>query len=286
MENKELARLNVTLPLDGNQVVIKYELSPHYLTHQYIHSAVKAGKMYEELVSRFLIKVIKKGDVFIDIGAHIGFFSLFVSCLTRDEGQVFSIEPNNENFEWLQNHIKINQRKNIIPLNVVVSEIDGEVYFFTNSDNDGGHALWDPGKHPFNKISKDQPEKNLVPSARLDTLVKENEIKTCKVVKIDTEGAEYTILKSGENFFRPENVSFIVCEMNETGLHHLGVSQYELRALMQRKGYETFIFPKDDHIPILVPNKTMLNSPYVHNVLFTTQEKLSEHWPTVTPYPE
>jgi len=284
MKNQELTQLNITLPVGGDQVVVKYELNIDYFSHRHIYSSVKAGKMYEEFLSRFLIKIIKKDDIFIDVGAHIGFFSLFVSHLVGDGGKVFSVEPNAENFGWLQHHIKLNDRKNITPLKLVVSETDGGIEFFTNADNDGGHALWDPGHHESNKISRDRIDKNVIPSIRFDTLVGKNHIQFCQVVKIDTEGAEYTILKSGENFFNPDKVSFVVCEMNEFGLHQLGVSQHELRALMKEKGYDTFIFPKDDHIPILVPNRTLLSSPYVYNVLFTTQEKISQYWPSLLPY--
>ena len=286
MENRELTKLSITLPVDGDQVAVQYELSPDHLTHRHILSSIRKGEMYEPSVSRFLVKVIRKGDVFIDVGAHIGFFSLFVSYLTSDEGRVVSVEPDAENFQWLENHIKVNQRRNITPLNLVISEVDGQVEFFRNSDNDGGHALWDPGRHPFNKISREQPDKNMSSSIRFDTLAHKYRIAFCKVVKIDTEGAEYTILKSGKNFFSPENVPFIICEINETGLHHLGVNQHELRALMKEKGYETFIFPKEDHIPILVPEKTVLSSQYVYNALFTTQEKISQYWPTISPYIE
>jgi FkbM family methyltransferase len=240
--------------------------------------------MYEEFLSRFLIKIIKKDDTFIDIGAHIGFFSLIVSYLVGNGGKVFSIEPDDENYKWLNHHIKLNQRENVVSLKLVVSETDGDVEFFTNADNDGGHALWNPGLHHFNKISRDRIDKNIIPSVRFDTLVGKNDIQFCKVVKIDTEGAEYTILKSGESFFNPDKVSFIVCELNEFGLGQLGVTQHELRALMREKGYETFIFPKDDYIPILVPERTLLSSPYVYNVLFTTQEKISQNWPSLLPY--
>ena len=72
--------------------------------------------------------------------------------------------------------------------------------------------------------------------------------------------------------------------MNEFGLEKLGVTQNELRALMAERGYDTFIFSRDDYIPILVPKSTLLSSPYVYNVLFTTQEKISQYWPSLLPY--
>ena len=64
---------------------------------------------------------IKNNDVVIDIGAHVGLFSLFVSQFCKD-GKIYCFEPVKENYEILLDNIDLNKIKNIISLNLAVSK--------------------------------------------------------------------------------------------------------------------------------------------------------------------
>ncbi|MAY66459.1 MAG: hypothetical protein CMM77_04975 [Rhodospirillaceae bacterium] len=55
-----------------------------------------------------------------------------------------------------------------------------------------------------------------------------------------------------------------------------------LRAWMKGQGHETFAFPQKDHLPILVPEVTVLASPFVFNVLFSTLDAVAGIWSQVT----
>jgi len=98
--------------------------------------------------------LLQPGDLFIDVGAHIGYFSVLAASLVGKTGQVFSFEPIAENRKYLEHNIEINYLENVRIIPQVVSNRTGVTDFFFNIDNDGGHALWDISKHPFNKKSK------------------------------------------------------------------------------------------------------------------------------------
>ena len=199
-------------------------------------------------------------------------------------GKVISCEPDPENFSHLTSHAELNGQENLVLKNLVVSEDDGKVDFYFNSDNDGGHALWDPGLHDFNKKSRLTVKKNSCDSIRIDTLFEMYGLEGCRLLKIDTEGAELSVLKSGEASFVPDRVPFIVCEMNQFGLSKMCSNPIELRQYMMGKGYSSFVFSKDDNIPVMVPENTSIESEYVYNMIFTTSEALSNAWPSITPY--
>ena len=64
---------------------------------------------------------INVNDTVIDIGAHIGLFSLLVSqrCKT---GKILSFEPVRENFDLLVSNLKLNHIENVLPFNMAVSK--------------------------------------------------------------------------------------------------------------------------------------------------------------------
>ena len=69
---------------------------------------------------------INVNDTIIDIGAHVGLFSLLVSQLCKT-GKILSFEPARENFDLFVSNLKLNHVKNILPFNMVVSKNSGRV---------------------------------------------------------------------------------------------------------------------------------------------------------------
>ncbi|MDA0997112.1 MAG: FkbM family methyltransferase [Proteobacteria bacterium] len=282
----DIRDLNITLASGHSNHLAKFRLDMSQMSQRIIFETIGSGKMYEQSLARLLTQVLRPGDIFIDVGAHVGFFSIVASYLVGNAGQVLSIEPNAENFRALEAHVTLNERKNFRLVNAVACETDGSVEFYRNSDNDGGHALWDPGLHSFNELSRAETDKDTYPAVRLDILAERYSVQDCRAVKIDTEGAELTVLKGGGEFFRPEKVPFVVCEMHEFGLKQLGASQDGLRAWMRQQGYMTFMFASDGQLPVMVPGATQLQAGHVFNVLFSTPDAIGELWPAVTPFSE
>ena len=64
---------------------------------------------------------INQSDIIIDVGAHIGLFSLLVSQFCKI-GKIFSFEPIRENFDLLVSNLELNRIQNIFPFNVGVSK--------------------------------------------------------------------------------------------------------------------------------------------------------------------
>lgn len=68
---------------------------------------------YERGFAEFLKQNLKKGDIFIDVGANIGLFTLLSSKLVGNVGRILSFEPNPEIFEQLEVNVNLNNSKNI-----------------------------------------------------------------------------------------------------------------------------------------------------------------------------
>ena len=97
---------------------------------------------YEKESMDFISNHIKPTDIIIDIGANIGYYTLFFARLAP-EGIVHCFEPDTTNFELLRKNIKANKYSNIIPDNRALSDKPGVTYLMLNKLNTGGHRITD-----------------------------------------------------------------------------------------------------------------------------------------------
>ena len=126
---------------------------------------------------------INDDDVIIDVGGHIGLFSLYASQFCKN-GSIFTFEPMVENFDLLSENIKLNNLDNIKIFNLAVSNSNSSVKLYLNQD-DAGHSM-------FSKSSKSVT----VNSISLQQIFDNNHIEHCDFLKLDCEGSEYEIIKN------------------------------------------------------------------------------------------
>ncbi|MFZ6017574.1 MAG: FkbM family methyltransferase [Nitrospirota bacterium] len=92
-----------------------------------------------EVGTTLLIKrLLSKGMTFLDIGSHVGYYSLLASKLIGETGKVYSFEADNCTFEVLVRNIELNNSRNIEAYRVAVSEKTGEVNFYQSNKGSNG----------------------------------------------------------------------------------------------------------------------------------------------------
>jgi FkbM family methyltransferase len=188
---------------------------------------------YNPDVAQVLLNVLQPGDAFIDIGAHIGWFTLIGARIVGSFGRVLAVS-----YRCLKRHlVKNDLGESVIPHRMVVSSGNGKVKLYLNQDNDGGHALWPVWKHPSNVISDKNRKTTKVKSTTLDNLCKQEQITKVRLVKIDTEGAEGEILKGAHGLLSEKRIQHIVMEVNDFGLELMGTSIEEITDMMKNYGY-------------------------------------------------
>jgi FkbM family methyltransferase len=138
------------------------------------------------------------GDVVLDIGAHIGLFSIYMGLCFPDI-IIHSFEPFPPNYRLLSENIKLNEVQNVHLHNLALSGNGRMLQMATNSRNSGGATAY--------SVTLSHLRTSGVPSITLDEVFAQCEIARCKLLKIDCEGAEYEVLLSSRSISRVEHLS-------------------------------------------------------------------------------
>ncbi len=189
--------------------------------HEYYEEALKGG-IYEPALTRMLKKLLSGGRAtFVDIGAHIGYFTVYAGLLIGERGTVISIEPNRDYHKQVLKNIEINGlRENTRAFNIGLSDKTGKART----------AGWE--------------ERDLVESETGDVEVTTFD-QLCAtagiepdIVKIDVHGAEYKVL-SGMTRALDKHVKHLFLETHSEDL----MQGYDIPAvinLIDRSKFDLF----------------------------------------------
>jgi FkbM family methyltransferase len=262
------------------QLRMNLELNESQLNEKPILDFLRTGSLYEPDVANLFVKVLGEGDVVVDVGANIGFFTVLASILVGPTGRVVAFEPSAENVERLRANLAYNDCKNVTVIEKAVANQVGEVELFINSGNSGGNALWDIGEWPGYTEENGIPVSVAVPATTLDAEWEQLRLPAPKLIKIDVEGADQRVLEGASDLLARQKPRFVVAELHPFGLARMGCSQRSLRGFIESLGYSTFGLTLAGALPRLFPAATLIQHPFIINLLFSTPAWVGEYWPT------
>lgn len=156
---------------------------------------------HETVVQDLLSAWLRPRDIFFDVGAHVGFFSLIAGRLVGPEGTVLAFEPDPDNLTRLEAGIVRNRMEWIRANSVVVSDDHGKVWFARSSPASSGME----GRVVEGDVVS-STGRLVVQAVTLDDYFSTR----AGVVKIDVEGGEIRALKGASHLLRDGNLRWIV----------------------------------------------------------------------------
>ena len=260
-------KVTITFQANGRAHEVKLALDRGQMSQRIMLDSLAQHVMYEPDTCSLLTSVLRDGDTFVDVGTHVGFFSSLAASLVGNDGRVVSFEPEARNFGQLTDHVALNGFANVDRVNAAVGAEEGQAEFWVNADNDGGHALWNVGNHGYNQLSRQRENRQVVPVTTLDSHFAKTGARAPKLIKIDAEGCELSVLK-GAKAMLGTRVPYVVCEVNHFALEQMGTTETELRAFMASHGYESnALNPETGEIVPLRPDQRVVSN-NVFNLLF------------------
>lgn len=260
---------------------MKLALDSDWPADQCVLDHLQGGTSFEGDVANAMVRVLREGDIVVDIGANIGYLTVLASLLVGPTGRVIAFEPDPENVLRLRANVALNTGSNVTIVEKAVTDRSGEVEFFINSDNSGGNALWDPAQFPGNAKCVANPRPMRVAGTTLDDAWDELGLPTPRLIKIDTEGAEHQVLEGMRGLLTRQDPHFVIAEYHPFGLERMGSGEESLRGLVEGLGYSTFALNNAGGLPRFVPPATRIQVTAIINMLFSKPEWVGPCWPAV-----
>jgi FkbM family methyltransferase len=155
--------------------------------NEFIQSRILQFGIWEPNISKLIETTLRDGDVFVDVGANIGYDTLLASTIVGAGGGVVSIEASPKTFEILSRQIHENQARNVRTVNRAVSDAPGTLTLYNGGSGDIGRATTIKSRG-FDAVAT-------VASAPLDHILTAEERSRLRLIKIDIEGAELPVLR-------------------------------------------------------------------------------------------
>lgn len=252
----------IQLRWNGREIDFKMHLDDSCIAENAVLHYARQGLPCEPETCFVMLRALKEGDCAVDAGANIGFFTLLMSKLVGETGQVLAFEPGPNNIGKLYTNLALNGCRNVKVVEKPLWSSEAKVNLFSYADG-GTDSLW-----PLH--DNDKSEQLAATTLDLGCL------RAPKLIKLDIEGAEVRALRGA--WATLKNHPIIVTEMNEIALERAGTSFEELRQTL--RGYDCFTLSHTGHFPTYIPrNIEMVAARENTNVMFSTLARLPELWP-------
>jgi FkbM family methyltransferase len=224
IQNKKLCSMqNKTLAIKiGNYLYRRY-----FCLYKRLYIAMKTQQDAAEV--KLLKASIAHGDVALDIGANIGFFSRILSRCVGSNGHVYAFEPEEVNFAHLQKAMK--SRSNVTVKQAAVSSAPGSIIVFKSPMLNVDHRTY-----PVDSYTS----KSEVECISIDSFLPQDV--TVNFIKMDIQGFEYTALQGMKNtLIRCRDKLKMLMELWPAGLKKAGASASEVVNFLEQCGYRTYL---------------------------------------------
>jgi FkbM family methyltransferase len=191
---------------------------------------LSARGVWEPFGTEIFKKHIRTGDVFLDIGANIGYFTLIASKIVGNEGKVYSFEPDTTNFSILNKNVELNNCKNVTLVKKAVSDKTGKSDFYLDKNDLGKHSIF----------NLDQGKRIEIETVKLDDYFR-NYSGKIDLIKMDIQGAEWLAIRGMKNMLEKNEKVKIYTELDPDALIKSGTNPQEYMKMLTDLGFDLYI---------------------------------------------
>ncbi|RZK39266.1 MAG: FkbM family methyltransferase [Pedobacter sp.] len=175
----------------------------------------------------FLLHFLKPNDVFFDVGANVGSYTILASGVCG--AKTFSFEPLPETFSILQKNVALNRLESLVRLeNKGIGSQPGILKFSANEDTTNHVIAADETGASYIEV----------PVTDLNCYYPNDQP---TLIKIDVEGFETEVLNGGEKILDDERLMAIIIELNGSGGRY-GYSDHEIHLRLLAKNFKPYSY--------------------------------------------
>jgi FkbM family methyltransferase len=209
---------------------------------------------FEMTERAFVNHFLRPGDVFVDVGANIGLFTLIAASRVGPTGRVIAFEPTSQTYDRLVRNVELNRLSNVDCVKSALSDHSGQLDLVRSVD---GYDAWNSFAGPTKGHSVSSEQVDVI---EWDRYAAAHGLSgNVTMMKIDVEGWEGRVLAGGrETLSRPDS-PILQVEFTDDAAQAAGSSCRDLYALLESLGYRMFLYdaerrtlaqePLRDHYP-------------------------------------
>jgi FkbM family methyltransferase len=186
-------------------------------------------------------RYVKKGDVVLDIGANVGFYTEIIASIVGENGEVHAFEPDPVNFNHLKDSCK--EKRNIFINNLAITKEPGELKLFTSNLLNVDHRTY-----PINDFGKSFTVK----AESIDHYLKGKKV---NFIKMDIQGAELYALQGMTDTLDKNQDLVLLTEFWPYGLKESGCDVEDFQNLLKAKGFIFYLIHDEKLLRLAELNK-------------------------------
>ena len=188
-----------------------------------------ANGNYEPQTTALIENIVEPGMVVIDVGAHVGYYTLLMARRIGGSGRIFAFEPEPENYRLLERNIELNGYSNITPVRKGVSDHSGYSTLFV--------AGLDNGRNSFFRTELPERGSLTVEITSLDEFLLLQQVDDVDLIKVDAEGSEMMIWNGMTKLIETSHKLKLIMEFNPVILRKAGLQPLDFLNMVGRFDY-------------------------------------------------
>ncbi len=224
----------------------------HAVADVHVSAAIARDGIWEPQETRFLLDTLRPGDVFVDVGANIGYFSLLASRLVGPAGTVLAFEPEAANYALLEANCRRNGCDNVRCFQAALGEENASGTIYLNELNRGDHSLYPE------QTGRTGQDISIVNGSKL--ICASHARVNC--IKIDTQGAECDVVRGLRELVAASADDLImIVEFSPRHLRNAGSSGGTLLDLLTDHPWQMYLMDAaaDGLLPVTAQQVRSLN---------------------------
>lgn len=191
---------------------------------------IKDFSVWEPESTSVIKKLVKPGNILLDIGANIGYYTVIASKIVGETGKVLSFEPTKHFFDVLQNTVEINKLKNVMLYDFGLSDENSESEISIGENSATIHWIKNDG------IPLDIEH---IALKRLDDIISSLDINKIDFIKIDVDGHEPAFLEGAWKTLEKYKPT-ILMEISHRHYRKAGYLAWDFYRKLREKGYRIY----------------------------------------------
>jgi FkbM family methyltransferase len=213
------------------------QLYVHGEQDRFVSHRIREEGIWEPFETSLVLRLLRPGDVFVDVGANVGYFSVLAASVVGAQGAVFAFEPDPDNCRLLRANAELNGLGHCITaVEAALADVEGEGRLFLSADNLGDHQVY-VGDERRSSVPITLVHGSQYLMARLQRM---------DLLKVDTQGAEFQVMAGLlpllQGLAQPPR---IMIELTPHSLRQAGASGRALIELLATLGQPMWII---DHV--------------------------------------